>query len=32
MAIEISKTKEMEKIIKLTDENKLDEYVNDQLK
>lgn len=29
--IEISKSKEMEKVIKLADENKLDEYINDKL-
>jgi len=30
--IEISKSKEMDKLIKLTDENKLDDYINDKFK
>lgn len=30
--IEISKSKEMEKLIKLTGENKLDDYINDKFK
>lgn len=30
--IEISKSKEMDKLIKLTDENKVDDYVNDKFK
>jgi hypothetical protein len=30
--IEISKSKEMDKLIKLTDNNKLDEYINDKFK
>jgi hypothetical protein len=30
--IEISKTKEMEKLIKLTEENKLDEYITEKFK
>jgi hypothetical protein len=28
--IEISKSKEMDKLIKLTDDNKLDDYINDK--
>ena len=30
--IEISKSKEMDKLIKLTDDNKLDDYINDKFK
>ena len=30
--IEISKSKEMDKVIKLTDDNKLDDYINDKFK
>ncbi|MBD0331996.1 MAG: hypothetical protein ICV66_05015 [Chitinophagaceae bacterium] len=30
--IEISKSKEMDKLIKLTDENKLDDYINEKFK
>ena len=30
--IEISKSKEMEKLIKVTDENKIDDYINEKFK